>query len=145
MAKKDRTGSGDSEAPKRRSAQLAADLTTIDVATYLEALAGSLRQNRLNVQGEDEAMDVPVGSRAALRLKAKSSRRARRTSLDLRLDWRERPDKPIAVAEAGDGAQQIAAEADDKQTVTAEPESEAPQASEPATGDDRQISSSGSE
>lgn len=146
MAKKDRdTADSSEDGPQsRRSVQFKTDLGTEDAAAYLEALAGALREGRLVVQTASESLEVPVASRVRLDIAAKSSRNARKSSVELRLNWPKRseaPDQSIAPAgaSAADGAadNDDAAPADDKAPSKAadptadqaEPESENPSSS----------------
>jgi amphi-Trp domain-containing protein len=96
MAKKDRDAAGSSEdgVRSRRSVQFKTDLGTEDAAAYLEALAVALRDGRLLVQAARESIDVPVASRVRLDVEAKSSRGARKSSVELRLNWPKRPEAP---------------------------------------------------
>jgi amphi-Trp domain-containing protein len=145
MAKKDRdiAGSAEDGARSRRTVQFKADLGTEDAAAYLEALAGALRDGRLVVQAASESIDVPVASRVRLDVAAKSSRNARRSSVELRLDWPRRVETPEQSISPGGAAEANgAAENDDvasagdkpakaatATSVQAEPESEGPASS----------------
>ena len=90
MEKKDRDRSGSTQDPKQRSVRHKAELTNEDAAASLEAIARALREGRLVVPGEDEILGVPLPPQLAIDIKAKSSRGARKTSLDLSLKWKDR-------------------------------------------------------
>jgi amphi-Trp domain-containing protein len=131
MAKKGRDAASSIEdgAQPRRLVQFKANLGTEDAAAFLEALAGALRGGRLVVQASNDNIDVPVASRVRLDVEAKSSRSARKSSVELRLNWPKRDETPEQppVASAVNGAADdeevaVAAPAVEGSTVSPEPE-----------------------
>lgn len=130
MAKKDRDESNSSEdAPRqRRSAQFTADLKTEDAATYLEALAQALRDTRIVVQTGNETLDVRVAPRLALGLEARSSRGAKKSSIELRLNWSEPYELPTLYISSGSAPND-----DDMETVVSAAPSQVDEAIEEAT------------
>jgi amphi-Trp domain-containing protein len=124
MAKKDREKSP-KQRLERRSVSHSADLANADAAASLEVIARGLREGRLVVQGEDEILEVAVPPQLEIEVRAKSSRGARRTSLELSLTWKSRK-----AAEPAEASEEVA-QADEAQPVETELPPEPEQPAEP--------------
>ncbi|HWC30490.1 MAG TPA: amphi-Trp domain-containing protein [Dehalococcoidia bacterium] len=83
MAKKARD---DSRYGSRQAARFTDDLDTEAAAAHLEAIAKALRDNRLIVEA-DETLDVLVGSRVLVDLKAQAKGGSGKASLEVSLRW----------------------------------------------------------
>lgn len=87
MAKKNRT-----EADRGTSVQYANVLPAEEVAAYLEALAGALRDQSILVQTNDETLEAAVGQSVVFDLEVKPGEK--KSSLRLRMRWEETPPEP---------------------------------------------------
>jgi amphi-Trp domain-containing protein len=74
----------------KQSLKFAISLSAIAAAGYLEDLAGGLRQGRVSLESGSRNVAFDAGGNLSFELKAKSNPDQGRSSLEIKLDWRER-------------------------------------------------------
>jgi amphi-Trp domain-containing protein len=74
----------------KQSLKYAIGLSAIAAAGYLEDLAGALRQGRISLESGPRNVVFDAGGTLSFELKAKSNPDQGRSSLEIKLDWRER-------------------------------------------------------
>jgi amphi-Trp domain-containing protein len=74
-------------ADEKQSLDFTSDMTTLDAAAHLEALARGLRDGRLLVESGDRSLNLEVGRKVNFDFAAKTNPAKGKSAMDIKLNW----------------------------------------------------------